>query len=755
MYKFNVRPEFGRELAAQQLKQHRSRQFNNSSLESAGYFLLSFLYKNRRVGQLTSALLAGCVVSILAGCGGVTHNSTTIALNTISCGTQSLTGAQTTACSVNLSSPAKSSAAVTLTSNNAALNVPTTIVVAAGATTAGFHAVSEAVSKAVSVTITAEMDSVTKTDVITLNPVASPTPSPTPAPVASLSKVSCATQTLTGPTTAACSVYLSAAAASQTVVALASSNGALRAPASVNVPAGQTSAGFSVTVSAVSSPETATLTATADGVSQMDAITLAPSAGPTPAPVATLSKLSCATQTLIGPTTTACSVYLSAAATSQTVVKLSSSSSALQAPVSVDVAVGATSASFNVKASALSSKQTALLTATANGVSQMDSITLDPATTTTPPSAPVATLSKLSCAMQTLTGPTTTACSVYLSAAATSQTVVMLSSNNKALQPPISVNVAAGATSAAFNVTASAMSTKQTVTLTATANGVSQIDAITLNPATSAPVATLNKLSCATQTLTGPTWMQCSVYLSAAATSQTVVTLSSSNKALQPPASVNVAAGATSAAFNVTVSALSTKQTVTLTATGDGVSQMQAITLNPATSAPAATLSKLSCATQTLTGPTTTACSVYLSSAAASQTVVTLSSNNKALQSPASVSVAAGATSVAFNVTASALSTAQAVTLTATANGVSQAAVIQLEGATAQPATQHAVQLSWNAPAPTSDPVVGYHVYRATSGDRIMRCSLPHPTHRPATTIRRSQADSRTTTSLRASTATE
>jgi fibronectin type 3 domain-containing protein len=82
---------------------------------------------------------------------------------------------------------------------------------------------------------------------------------------------------------------------------------------------------------------------------------------------------------------------------------------------------------------------------------------------------------------------------------------------------------------------------------------------------------------------------------------------------------------------------------------------------------------------------------------------------------------------VAFNVTASALSTAQAVTLTATANGVSQAAVIQLEGATAQPATQHAVQLSWNAPAPTSDPVVGYHVYRATSGGSNYALLSPSP----------------------------
>jgi len=42
--------------------------------------------------------------------------------------------------------------------------------------------------------------------------------------------------------------------------------------------------------------------------------------------------------------------------------------------------------------------------------------------------------------------------------------------------------------------------------------------------------------------------------------------------------------------------------------------------------------------------------------------------------------------------------------------------VIQLNAPAAQPSTQHEVKLSWDAPTPTSDPVVGYNVYRATSG---------------------------------------
>ena len=500
MYKSQVRPVIGRKLVAQQQpKQHKqSDQLDRCSLDfSISSFLLSFFSINRRTYGSALALVAGCAVATLSGCGKVTYaaasgatsasGTTSATLSEISCGTQSLTGAQAKECSVYLTESATEATKISLTSNNAALNVPNTVVVAAGAKTAGFSAVSEAVSQLVSVTITGELDGETKTDVITLYPTAAPAPAPTPTPVPvpTLSKVSCGTQTLTGPTTKACSVYLSAAAVSETAVALSSNNSALQAPASVNVPKGETSAGFKVSAAAVSKSETAKLTATADGVSQMDAITLSPAGTPPAAPAATLNKISCGTQTLTGPMTTNCSVYLSGAATSQTPVTLSSSSNALQAPASVNVPAGATSANFSVTVSAVSSIQTAKLTATADGVSQMDALTLDPAAT--PPPVPVATLSKISCGSQTLTGPTTEACSVYLSEATTDQTVVTLSSSSGQLTVPASVTVAAGATSATFSAAASAVTTALKVTLTATADSVSQTDVIQLQASTAQP----------------------------------------------------------------------------------------------------------------------------------------------------------------------------------------------------------------------------------------------------------------------------
>jgi hypothetical protein len=81
---------------------------------------------------------------------------------------------------------------------------------------------------------------------------------------------------------------------------------------------------------------------------------------------------------------------------------------------------------------------------------------------------------------------------------------------------------------------------------------------------------------------------------------------------------------------------------------------------------------------------------------------------------PASVTVAAGASSTSFNAQASAVSTTESVTLTAAAAGVSQTDVLQLLG-TSGPQPPLGVQLTWDAPSQSSDPVVGYHVYRATS----------------------------------------
>ena len=288
MYQSQVRPEIGRELVAQhQPKQHNQSGQVDRSATDTNSFPQYFLFSSRRARVSALTLVAGCLMAALSGCGGLTFRSTSVArgsggsttgaaLSQISCGTQSLTGAQSKACSVYLSAPATSATTVALTSTNSALKVPASVVIAQGAKSTGFNAVSSSVSKSVSVTITGKSGGVTKTDVITVYPA------PTTTNVAKLSKVSCGTLTLTGSTTKACSVYLDSAASSAVTITLSSSSSALKVPAAVTVAAGSLTAGFGATALAVTTTQTATITAAANGVSATDVIQLLGSGTQTP-----------------------------------------------------------------------------------------------------------------------------------------------------------------------------------------------------------------------------------------------------------------------------------------------------------------------------------------------------------------------------------------------------------------------------------------------------------------------------------------
>lgn len=271
MYQFKGGLKFSPEFAALEPKQDRIIQVKRNSSKSF-CALLRPLFRNRICNyKVAFTLLSAGFVAFLSGCGGLTLNSnfltkgsasasTTVGLSKISCGTQSLTGAQSKECSVYLSAPAAVSTKVSLASSNAALSLPTSITIQAGAISTGFNAVATAVSKSVSVTISGKAGGVSKTAVITLYPAS--------ATSAVLSSVSCGTQTLIGPITKACSVYLSAASTSSTVVSLSSNNGALTVPTSVIVPAGSSTGGFGIIALAVGTTQTATLTASAAGVSK-------------------------------------------------------------------------------------------------------------------------------------------------------------------------------------------------------------------------------------------------------------------------------------------------------------------------------------------------------------------------------------------------------------------------------------------------------------------------------------------------------
>ncbi|MDR3688203.1 MAG: hypothetical protein P4L46_02405, partial [Fimbriimonas sp.] len=124
------------------------------------------------------------------------------------------------------------------------------------------------------------------------------------------------------------------------------------------------------------------------------------------------------------------------------------------------------------------------------------------------------------------------------------------------------------------------------------------------------------------------------------------IALSSSNSAASVPASLNVAAGATSAQFTVTTLAVAQQVTATVSASLASSSLGVGLTITPPV------LSAISLNPASLSGGTSSVATVTLSGPApASGFTITLSSDQKAATVPGTVKVGAGASSATFTIT--------------------------------------------------------------------------------------------------------
>ena len=331
-------------------------------------------------------------------------------------------------------------------------------------------------------------------------------------------------------------------------------------------------------------------------------------------------------------------------------------------------------------------------------------------------------LSSLNCNQAAVTGAGSDSCTVTLSAAAASGGfAVSLASNNSAVTAPASVTVAAGSTTASFSATVSAVSSAQTATLTANSGGVTETFALQLNAAgqAGAPAPVLSGLSCGSGSMTGAGTDNCTVTLSAAAASGGfAVSLASNNSAVTAPASVTVAAGSTTAGFSATVSAVSSAQTATLTANAGGVTETFALQLG----AGVATLS--------LNATTIAFGNVNLNSPA-TQSLILSSTGSMPVTVSAATVIGSGFTisGASFPIT---LTTSQTATLNVqfdptvagTASGTltivstsltNPITIIGLSG-TGVAGVSYQVNLSWDAPTSSPDPVAGYNVFRSPDG---------------------------------------
>jgi hypothetical protein len=645
-------------------------------------------------------------------------------LSGLTCSSDSLTGAGTDACTVTLTAAAAAGGlTVDLSSSNSELAVPSTVIVAAGSTMATFTATATAVTTAQTATVTATADSMTETYAVTLDAEGSTvapalTLSPSVLSFGNVTLNTPATQTVTLSSTGTAALTISAGAVTGTGFSISG----VSWPVTLNP--GQTATltvGFDPTTAGAA---TGTVTLTDNASSGTAAISLT-GTGAAATGQGVLSGLTCASGSMTGAGTDACTVTLTAPAdTGGLTVDLSSSNSELTVPSTVIVAAGATTATFTATGSAVTTAQTATLTATADSMTETYAIALNaeasigvPALMVSPGVVSFGNVSLNTPATQTVTLSSTGTAALTLSAGSVTGSGFSISG----MSWPVTLNPGQTATlTVGFDPTAAGAATGA-VTLTDNATPGTTAISLTGTGAASPGVGVLSGLTCSSNSLTGAGTDACTVMLTAAAgAGGLTVDLSSSNSALAVPSTVIVAAGATTATFTAMATVVPTTQMATVTAGADGATETYAITLNAQVSIgiPALTLSPSvlsfgnvnlnTPATQTVTLSSTGTAALTISAGAITGTGFSMSG----MSWPVTLNPGQTATlNVQFDPTATGAATG-AVTLTDNALLGTAAIVLTGIGETGS----YEVDLNWDAPGTSADPVAGYKIYRAVIG---------------------------------------
>src|SRR5580693_4903670 len=280
-------------------------------------------------------------------------------LTAVSLSAKSVQGGNNLTGTVTLSGPtALGGGTVQLSSDNAFVQLPATVFVGIGTSSATFNVTTTTVTSQQSATITATFASSTASAMLSVNPALSVSLSPVAA---------------VGGASATGTVTLNQASTTNTTVALTSSDPkTATVPASVVVPSGQLSAMFTISTLTVTSSRTIVITATSGAASQSAALTVNPAGLPS------LVSLTLNPGAVQGGKSATGNIRLSAAApTGGLVVQLSADNPFVaQIPSFVTVASGQTTATFTITTSPVTSTQSATITASFAGVSQSGTLTV-------------------------------------------------------------------------------------------------------------------------------------------------------------------------------------------------------------------------------------------------------------------------------------------------------------------------------------------------------------------------------------------
>ncbi len=648
------------------------------------------LTSNSTSGTSTLISLTGTGVPVLSG---------------LSCSKGSMTGVGTDSCTVTLNAAAVTGGVpVSLASNNPAVIVPASVTVAAGATTATFSATVSSVSTAQAVTLTATANSVSKIFALQLGS-GIPTLSVSAASIGfgSVNVNTATTQTLTLTSTGTVAVIISDAAVAGPGFTISGATFPLtlnpNSTATLTVQFDPTAAGT----------DAGSLTLTSNSSSGTSTVVSLSGSG-TPA----LSGLSCTSASMTAAGTDSCTVTLNAAAASGGfAVSLASNNSAVTVPVSVTVGAGSTTASFTATVSSVSTALTVTLTASASSVAKTFALQLGSGVSTLSVSAGsigFGSVSVNTATTQTVTLSSTGTVAVTISAA----TVAGSGFTFSGATFPLTLNPNSTAIlTVQFDPTAAGADTGSLTLTSNSSSGTSTVISLTGN---SVPV--LSGLTCTSASMSAAGTDSCTVTLNvAAASGGFAVGLASNNSAVTVPATLTVAAGSTTGSFTATVSAVSTAQTVTLTASTSSVAKTFALQLGSgvptlsinATSIAFGDVNLNSAATQSVILSSTGTAAVTVNSVTVSGSGFTISGGTFPITLNPNQTVTI---SVQFDPTTAGAATG---TLTVVSTSSTNPTAILSLGGTGISGT-YDVDLSWEAPTGSTDPVAGYNVYRSPSG---------------------------------------
>jgi hypothetical protein len=333
--------------------------------------------------------------------------------------------------------------------------------------------------------------------------------------------------------------------------------------------------------------------------------------------------------------------------------------------LSFAIPAGKVSATIPITTSSVATVQTVGITAQANGASLAATLELDPAN--------LVRVTNLQLTPQSIQGGRTDSATLILSdAAPAGGATVQISNDSPVAQPPATVEVPAGRTSATFPIPTSTVTEIQTATISAMLNHSGKTTQLTILP--------VLQLTLKSNAVVGGSSVTGTVTLGepAPATGVTLNVQSDNRTIAQPPLTVTIPSGQTSAGFTLTTAPVTVTRFVTITVTYASATQSVTLEVDRAASP---VLVSLTILPSQVTGGVNATGTITLGGLAplGGTAVNLLSSNPFTAQVPQFVSVPEGQTKVTFTISTTHVTSAQAITITAAAAGVSKTATFTVQ----------------------------------------------------------------------------